>query len=262
MIVNRRIETAAHVEALVNEPEGETLDYKSDVDNVSPSELAKDLAAFANHLGGVLLVGAFEEKSTGLPNLRGVEPKKATAATLAYENAAKDHCRPSPVVTFEHIPWSDGRVILAVNVQASLAFVCARAQSPNSWQFTVRTGRHNPPLSPDQATMHLSTHSRRVALLLASIADPTRVQLVYRHPARPRAPWPVVLRTWSLERNVAAFTMIRESIVRGLEQTVPLDDIETAWSDDDGKWSVRLTGYFDIDDSQTIVYRSHVTGVA
>lgn len=53
--IDRRIATADEVRALATEQEGETLDFKAIAHADQWWELAKDLAAFANHLGGVNL---------------------------------------------------------------------------------------------------------------------------------------------------------------------------------------------------------------
>lgn len=127
--------------------EGPTIDYKGDADPAEWWELAKDIAAFANHLGGVIVVGAYEPD--GLPSIQGLPPEKMRALANAYENVAKERCRPSPLVTCEKIPWSDGREVLAVNVQPHASglvgarFYALNAKgekiAANAWQFvTVR----------------------------------------------------------------------------------------------------------------------------
>jgi hypothetical protein len=254
--INRRIETAAEVAALATEAEGDTIDYKGKVDSTQWWELAKDVAAFANHLGGVIVVGAFE-RSDGLPDLRGLQPEEATELSLAYERIARDRCRPSPVLTCTRFPSDAGREILVVNVQAHLGLVGAQfytmrpnqtagappvASAANAWQFPMRIGKDNVPLPLEQAIMFMSSHARRVAILLASIADASRVTLVYRRPEMLSVPASAELRTFSVERNFAQFVV--KELMQPV-QTVPLDDIESVWSDEEGTWCVRISGFFE-----------------
>ncbi len=264
--INRQITTRAELEALATEPEGETVDYKGEVDGAEWWELAKDVAAFANHLGGVIVVGA-RERPDGRPFLQGLDATEARALAEAYENVAKDRCRPSPLVVCVRIPWDKGLEILAVNVAANATGIVgaqfytlgknplamlAGAKRPtqlgagNAWQFPVRTGKHNPPLPLDQAIMHMSTHARRISILLAGIADWKKVKIIWQHPADEkrdhRVPAESELRDLSIERNVARFQLTDGSRTTA---TIALDDIDTAWSEEDGSWAVRVSGYFD-----------------
>lgn len=75
--INRHISTRGQIAALAREPEGPTIDYKGDADPAEWWELAKDIAAFANHLGGVIVVGAYEPD--GLPSIQGLPPEKVRA---------------------------------------------------------------------------------------------------------------------------------------------------------------------------------------
>ena len=255
-LINRRIETRAEVEALAGEQEGENLDYKGTADTSEWWELAKDIAAFANHLGGVVLLGAYE-RPDGLPNLRGLPAAEVKALANAYDKAARDRCRPSPLVTCKAIPWEDDREILAVNVQAYLGLVGAQfyvtrankdASQPtitsaaNAWQFPMRVGKDNPPLPLEQAIMHMSTHARRTAILLAGIENRNNMRLQFCHPeTRSMVPWGCSLREHAVEQNVAVIQPhSRSSLV-----AVPLDDIEAVWRDADGVWCIRITGYLE-----------------
>ena len=49
-------------------PESDVVDFKGEIGpgtESSKQELAKDVAAFANHLGGLLIIGMSEEKDAG-----------------------------------------------------------------------------------------------------------------------------------------------------------------------------------------------------
>jgi hypothetical protein len=63
--------------------EGPTLDFKSTVDGDAWWELGKDIAAFANHVGGTILVGAYEQ-SDGTAEYLGIA--RGLAAALASQS--------------------------------------------------------------------------------------------------------------------------------------------------------------------------------
>jgi len=254
-MIDRRISTADDVRALATEPESETLDYKSVANPDEWWELAKDIAAFANHLGGVIIVGA-TEKPDGFPELHGLPVAKIAALKDAYEMAARDKCRPSALMTCERVPWEGGREILAVNVAAYAGGIvgaqfyalntAGNAEPANAWQFPMRIGKHNPPLPLEQAIMHMSAHVRRTAILLTSIADRNNVKLIWEHPADNirdmREPAPGALRNFSIERNVAYFVLNDGPLA---SVTIPIDDLDAVWSEEDGSWAVRVSGYFE-----------------
>ena len=261
--INRRITTPEEVTALATEPEGETVDYKGTAKPKEWWELAKDVAAFANHLGGVVLLGAFE-RPDGVPSLQGLPPDEVKALASAYEEVARDRCRPSPLVTCSRIPWKNGSEMLAVNVQAQLALVGAQfyasrkdtknpdgplvVSAANAWQFPMRVGKDNVPLPLEQAIMHMSAHARRVVILLTSIADPKKVKLVWQRfetKAHVYPPFACTLQDFSVECNVARFAV--DGYLHPV--SIPLDDIEAAWTDRDG-WAVRVSGFFE-NSSQT-----------
>lgn len=255
--INRRINTPAEVAALSGEPEGETIDYKGTIDPKQWWELAKDIAAFANHLGGVVLHGAFE-RNGGTPALRGLPPDEVTELANAYEKVARDRCRPTPLIACTRIPWNDGSEILSVNVQAYAGLVGAQfyasrkdAKDPdgplmvsaaNAWQFPIRVGKDNVALPLEQAIMHMSTHARRTAILLASIPDPNQVKISLRRRDEMHIPWDAALKDVSIERNLANLTL-KGSMYSS--HAIPLEDIEAVWSGEDGFWYIRISGFFE-----------------
>src|SRR5258706_6441754 len=61
-------------------------------------EYAKDVAAFSNHLGGTLVIGATEDGH--LREYAGLTDDEATAGRQSFSNAVADSCIPRPVVDF------------------------------------------------------------------------------------------------------------------------------------------------------------------
>ncbi len=253
-VINRRITTRAQVEATHDEREGPTLDYKGDVKPQHWWELAKDVAALANHVGGVLLVGAFENPATRCPNLAGLAPDRIADIRRAYEHIARDRCRPSPVAVPHVIPWKDGREMLAVNVEAyPNALVGAQfytlngsgePEGANAWQFYVRVDDDNVPLTPEVMPMYMNAHVRRVLVLLESIPGEhySKVCVVHQAPGVRTLPEPVTLLDFSAKANAVHFRLRS-----GLNLCVPLDDVQAVWRDDSGgvEWYMGVSGFLD-----------------
>src|SRR5689334_13143390 len=65
-------------------------------------ERAKDVAAFANHLGGSLVIGGHEDGH--LREYVGLIDGDAAALREAYSEAVADRCTPRPVFDFEQYP--------------------------------------------------------------------------------------------------------------------------------------------------------------
>lgn len=79
-------------------------------------ELAKDVSAFANANGGVILVGAAEDRKRGtISRYLPLDEKGAKEIRDAYSTAVRDHCSPAPVINPVVLP-KDGGHVVAVNV--------------------------------------------------------------------------------------------------------------------------------------------------
>src|ERR1700722_5777065 len=184
------VRTLADAQALADTTEDRSVDFKATADPDEWWELAKDIAAFANHVGGTILVGA-REQANGTAVLFGVTSAEAIELAREYENAAKDKCKPRPLVGIEQIPIENGNVVVAVNVEPfPLALVGAMFYAPDkngkpqtcdAWRFAVRVGKHNVPLQPDQIAMFMEPKTRRMVTLLEGIPETvrSRVILVY-----------------------------------------------------------------------------------
>ena len=99
--------------------EREVLDLKQTGKGTSAFHFAKDVAAFANHLGGTLLVGA-EEHLGRVKEYHPLSEADVSAVQSTISMAVRDRCSPHPVVEPARIPY-DGRFILAVNVAPELS---------------------------------------------------------------------------------------------------------------------------------------------
>src|SRR5690348_1131595 len=91
------------------------LDYKSEHTS-DASEHAKDIASFANGLGGVILIGVAEKADNF--SRKAMPLIDARAVARAYEDAARDLLSPRPRVDpiVVPLPEDSGRALVAVNV--------------------------------------------------------------------------------------------------------------------------------------------------
>lgn len=151
----------------------------------SAYERAKDVGAFANHLGGVLLIGASEVDGR-LNAYVGMSSSVAARARHDYSQSVAQRCHPPPAIDFVEFPDpNDGsKSIIAVNVPPSLALVGVKVQSNkldgyggDSYVFPVRTGTDCLYLEPTQLAMYMTPTVRRVAVLLSKIPRGTKIQI-------------------------------------------------------------------------------------
>jgi len=95
----------------------------------------------------------------------------------AYEQSAKDRCRPAPRIAAEILPRDAGHAIVIINVWPSaLAPVGVHVRqekggklSDQAWAFPVRVGSHTRYLQPDQFGSLENVSARRVAALLLGV---------------------------------------------------------------------------------------------
>jgi predicted HTH transcriptional regulator len=86
------------------------------VPTIDSWEAAKDIAAFANALGGVILIGADEDKKRGmLGRYSPLTDPEAKTARDAWGEAVETRCSPKPMVNLVNVPCGQGCVV-AVNV--------------------------------------------------------------------------------------------------------------------------------------------------
>jgi hypothetical protein len=148
---------------------------------------AKDVAAFANHLGGTLVIGAHESGGY-LRAYPGVEPSEAAAICKSYSQSVEQRCEPHPIIETDiyECPGNTLKKIVVINVEPSLTLVGARIQShkpdegfgKHSFVFPLRTENDSTFLTPGQLPMYMIPQIRRVIILLSTIPAGTAVRLV------------------------------------------------------------------------------------
>jgi hypothetical protein len=147
---------------------------------------SKDVAAFSNHRGGTLLIGAKETATTSqLECYVGLDLAAAAAVRSAYSTAVRDRCQPLPQFDFEEYvhPDDDTKRVVAVNVWPSLLLIGVRVDAHKpaegyggvSWVYPVRSGTDAVFLQPSQLAMYMTPHVRRVAVMLSRIPKGARI---------------------------------------------------------------------------------------
>jgi predicted HTH transcriptional regulator len=93
------------VKKLLDQGEGESLDYKKEVN--SESKIAKTIVSFANHKGGKLLIGVNDNRT-----IYGINPEEER---FMLEKAAGFFCKPE--IPIEITEWQIGRkTVLEVDI--------------------------------------------------------------------------------------------------------------------------------------------------
>jgi hypothetical protein len=176
------IATPSDLPAL-DEAESPILDFKGALVRIKGTskpdyfECAKDVASMAGVYGGVLLIGAFENRGR-LVKYEGLTDAEAEEACNAYQTAAKDRCVPVPLLTTEKIP-RDGKIVVAVNVFPVLDRpVAVRVtpivedcfgSPPRAYVFPVRLSTHAVPYTPDLVGEHPGSVARQGQICMGSL---------------------------------------------------------------------------------------------
>jgi hypothetical protein len=215
----------------------------------STFEMAKDIAAFANHLGGTLLIGAIEQGEV-LRQYHGV-PSKITGQVITdYQTAVANRCWPRPVIDpelYQH-PSDSTKNIIALNVQPSLDLVSVSLKGDKAFEgyggdayvFPVRSGNLTRYLIPGQIAMFMTPQIRRVAVMIARIPSHATVNIVEERINTFKG-------TRTLQSHERRFVTLSEedNLVTFLDAApseaahhIPLDLIRSVYRDANGKWQI------------------------
>jgi len=147
---------------------------------------AKDVAAFANHLGGTLLLGAAEAYGR-LGSYTGLTRDQARSARSDYSASVTQRCDPRPSFDFAQFdcPFQAGKFVVAINVTASLNLVGVNVQAVpdedyrgNSIVFPIRSGIDADYLTPPQLPMYMTPQVRRMAVMLARVPVDASIKVI------------------------------------------------------------------------------------
>ncbi len=189
-----------------------TLDLKRDYDRTSPLrpryELAKDTAAFANALGGTLLVGAIEGTGASAGRATAFLSVPDPQALINELTEASRLCYPPPVIEPHRARVDasqqslllnrrccDDADLLIINVQASLGgpIGCLDGDAngnrvDHAYRFPLRTSEGTRYLRPDELPFHMNSHERRTLLHLRQIDLDTPIDVWGRDVRAPMKP--------------------------------------------------------------------------
>jgi hypothetical protein len=216
------------------------LEFKGRLQTVDRSEtvdqwkVAKYVAAFANAVGGVLLVGADEDKKAStLARYRPLTEAESKVARDASSEAVENLCSPRPFVEMYNVA-RDGGVVVAMNVwplpgQA----VGVRTRGTDAFTFPVRTGADTTYLKPEQLSMLMIPELRRVLTLLWAI--PENATVAYNtHGGRQEET------RYSFVGVDEANNVIKLKAQQGSVFVLPLDFVRSVWRDESGLWHVTV----------------------
>ncbi len=217
----------------------------------SQPEMAKDIAAFANAVGGALIIGA-TEGPTAPDYSKALAASYAASVEKEVDEAVRDFCRPSPTVHVRTIPvpTDDTRVIIVINVEPAVDQpVAARHPTDKDmWRFPRRVGRHTEYILPEQLPLFMDSKARRAKLLLLRVLGAGGEIDLFTVPrgASKHANIEGSSRftVEAVDREGGGSVVLRDSTgaLGGQSVAIPLDDVEAVWLQHTGLWATRIAG--------------------
>lgn len=243
--------------------ESRRFDFKKTVSSKNHVELAKDVAAFANAFGGHILVGAVEDPQTGrLDHYEPLPEAFAHEVVTAFDRAVATRCFPKPLHDSKLLPRGEGFVVV-VNVWAFPGgIVGVRSDTQDAYLFPVRVGAQTDHLRPEVLPMFMVPEVRRIAVLLGSIPARNRSCICASFRMRSSQGTEIARTNLDLvelreQENVAVFRVSefqRKDYITNYPTNcrvhIPLDQVESAWSESTGDWALLLRGRFHVRDNQ------------
>ena len=239
-----------------------TLDLKQSYDlNASDIkyEIAKDLAAFANVLGGTVLIGAIEGRDAAGRRHGRASAFASVASPVDIMRVAADAaasiCRPAVQVAPEEIRLTpdearlvtsrdEGEVtLLALNVSAAIAApIGVRcAGDADAYKFPFRSLERTVWMKPEDLVLHMNSHERRMLLLLSRVG-PNEILRIWDSPEFSLGPR---MRAFHVESvDPASLTVKVRTVTAGDYPfvNIPLTFVTAMWRDADGMWNVTING--------------------
>jgi hypothetical protein len=239
------------------------LDLKSHCDLSRPTqtfELAKDMAAFANALGGTVLVGASERSDTlgrKTGRIEAFVPLTDDQALIkAATSAARDLCQPPITVEPEIIkltpeeqstivdnPLQSTATLVALNVHPLVASPCGVAacdsngkRVSDAFRFPLRFIEGTKWLRPEELAFHMNSHERRMYLLLVQLPRDRDVFVWDKGQGGLGAKRTGRIGDLDPDRMIAKL-QFKDSVVH-----VPLTFVTAVWLDEKDVWNVDIRG--------------------
>ncbi|WP_448518466.1 AlbA family DNA-binding domain-containing protein [Rhodoflexus sp.] len=124
---------------LIRSGESLTLEFKQTASN--PEKIAKTLVAFANTLGGVLVIGISDQKE-----VIGIDPEEEK---FSLQQAALSHCLPPIHITYTEVELEEKTVLLAEVAADSTPHYYTKGGTTGQ-QFYMRSGSRNQLIMKDR----------------------------------------------------------------------------------------------------------------
>lgn len=224
--------------------EKQDLDFKTFVDGRRKWEPAKDIAAFANALGGVLLIGADDQSTPTMLQYPGVAGQTVADVKRIYEEAGI-LCSPAQNVDVVPIKGPRNVDLVAVNIDASIDQVVASPGGHQTtgiltslWRFPIRRASQTDDLAPQDLAMFMNRQARRAFLLLSEIPVAQREKVAIYYPKSSAFAFEYSLRLADVPRERNHFVLANEPAMC----RVPLGDVLDVWEKDEGVWAIKVSG--------------------
>jgi hypothetical protein len=231
--------------------EKQDLDFKIFADSGKMWEHAKDIAAFANALGGVLLIGADDQSDPTVLKYPGLVGQTVADVKRVYEDAGAK-CSPAQSVDVVPIKGPGNLDLVAVNVDPCVDQIVASPGGHKQtgilghlWRFPIRRASQTDDINPEDLAMFMDRQARRAYVMVARIPPDKRPRMVFYHQksASPHQHGP--LETGDYELRLVDVPRERNFIVvehTGSQCRIPLSDILDVWERDDEVWAVKVSG--------------------
>jgi hypothetical protein len=242
--------------------EKQDLDFNTFADSGKMWEHAKDVAAFANSLGGVLLIGADNTTDPTVLGYPGLASTQTVADVATIYEKAGVMCSPAQNVDVVPIKGPGNVDLVAVNVDPCVDQVVA---SPGGhpktgilghlWRFPVRRGSLTDDINPEDLAMFMNRQARRAYLMVARIPPDKRSRVDFYFPRIVNAPTGTT-ETRDLELCLHDMPRERNFIVLEHETTqcrIPLSDILDVWEKDDNVWAIKVSGTLTLQDRKGVL---------
>jgi len=135
-------------------------------------EHAKDIAAFANALGGVLLVGADNQSDPTVLKYPGVRGQTVPEVMDIFQHAGS-MCSPAQNVDTVPLKGPGGVDLVAVNVDPYVEQIVASpgghektGRLPSLWRFPIRRASQTDDIHPEDLSMYMNRQVRAAYLML------------------------------------------------------------------------------------------------
>jgi hypothetical protein len=215
--------------------ETERWDFKQTLAPTAHREMAKDMAAFANAMGGAIIIGTTaDDQPLGYPGLpRGF----AENLSNEFDLTLRSDLSPKPLVErcIVDSPLDNGNVVLAINVHPYSEQVVGARDGAESWRFPVRTGAQTTYRDPAMLPL-FDAKSRRAAILLDRIQLGATISIALHNVAGAINPaGPRIFRGVDYDINVVKFETQQH-----VPDWHPLDQVITVFYGADGVWRVKI----------------------